>query len=439
MKVDKLYEDIKYDISDLKTAMVVGGHEQAADLPLCQEHLDELASLAYTYGFEVIAKEPCSIRGIDATLYFGKGKIQELKEKADEIGADVVIFDEEISPNQQRNLERMFKRPVIDRTELILEIFSQRAQTKEAMLQVELAKSHYQLPRLKRLWTHLSRQTAGAGGATKGAGERQIEIDRRLIRKRISKLNREIKEVQKQRDTQRHARVRSGIPTFAIIGYTNVGKSTLLNALTEAEILMEDKLFATLDTTTRKFILPNHQEILLIDTVGFIRKIPHTFVAAFKSTLEEAVYTDIFLHLVDVNHPLAEEHAESTYEVLKELGSKEKPIITVLNKVDLLQNKTLIARFKLKYPRVVPISAKTGEGFEELMKMMTSVVKDLRKVVKVRIPQKDYALVSELMEEGRVISQDYEGNDILMEVEIPTIIEHKVKEYIEDDSPCKSS
>lgn len=438
MKEDKLYEDIKYDISDLKTAMVAGGYERAADLPLCQEHLDELSALATTYGFEVVAQEPCSIRTIDAALYFGKGKIQELKEKAEKVGADVVIFDEEISPNQQRNLEKLFKRPVIDRTELILEIFSQRAQTKEAMLQVELAKSHYQLPRLKRLWTHLSRQTAGAGGATKGAGERQIEIDRRLIRKRISKLNREIKEVQRQRETQRHARVRSGIPTFAIIGYTNVGKSTLLNALTEAEVLMEDKLFATLDTTTRKFILPNHQEILLIDTVGFIRKIPHTLVAAFKSTLEEAVYTDILLHLVDVNHPLAEEHAESTYEVLKELGSKEKPIITVLNKVDLLQNKTLIARFKLKYPRVVPISAKTGEGFEELMKMMTSVVKDLRKVVKVRIPQKDYALVSELMEEGRVITQDYEGNDILMEVEIPTVMEHKVKEYLEDDSPCKS-
>jgi GTP-binding protein HflX len=439
MQEDKLYEDIKCDISTLKTAMVAGGYERAGDLPLCQEHLDELASLACTYGFEVIAKEPCSIRGIDAALYFGKGKIQELKEKADEIGADVVIFDEEISPNQQRNLERMFKRPVIDRTELILEIFSQRAQTREAMLQVELAKSHYQLPRLKRLWTHLSRQTAGAGGATKGAGERQIEIDRRLIRKRISKLNDEIKEVQKQRETQRHARVRSGIPTFAIIGYTNVGKSTLLNALTKAEVLMEDKLFATLDTTTRKFTLPNHQEILLINTVGFIRKIPHTLVAAFKSTLEEAVYTDTLLHLVDVNHPLAEEHAESTYEVLKELGSKGKPIITVLNKVDLLQNKTLIARFKLKYPRVVPISAKTGEGFEELMKMMTSATKDLRKVIKVRIPQKDYALASKLMEEGRIISQDYEENDILMEVEIPISIQHKVKEYLEDDSPCKSS
>lgn len=439
MKEDRLYEDIKYDISDLKTALVAGGYDRAADLPLCKEHLDELASLADTYGFEVVSKEPCSIRTIDAALYFGKGKVEQLCKKAEELKADVIIFDEEISPNQQRNLERIFKRPVIDRTELILEIFSQRAHTREAMLQVELAKSHYQLPRLKRLWTHLSRQTAGAGGATKGAGERQIEIDRRLIRKRITRLKKEIDEVRHQRETQRRARVRSGIPTFAIIGYTNVGKSTLLNALTEAEVLMEDKLFATLDTTTRKFSLPNHQEILLIDTVGFIRKIPHTLVAAFKSTLEEAVYTDILLHLVDVNHPLAEEHAESTYEVLKELSPEEKPIITVLNKVDELENKSLIARFKLKYPRVVPISALNREGFDELLKMMMEVIKDLRKVVKLRIPQKEYALVSELMEEGRVIYQDYEGNDVLIEVEIPAHLEHKVEDYKEDDSTCTNS
>ncbi|MCB1116267.1 MAG: GTPase HflX [Chlamydiia bacterium] len=419
--------------------MVAGGYERAADLPLCNEHLDELSALATTYGFTVVAKEPCSIRAIDAALYFGKGKMEELREKADAIGADVIIFDEEISPNQQRNLEKLFKRPVIDRTELILEIFSQRAQTKEAMLQIELAKSRYQLPRLKRLWTHLSRQTAGAGGATKGAGERQIEIDRRLVRDRITRLSREIKEVQKHREMQRKARIRSGIPTFSIIGYTNVGKSTLLNALTQAEVLMEDKLFATLDTTTRKYALPNSQEILLIDTVGFIRKIPHTLVAAFKSTLEEAVYADILLHLVDINHPLAEEHAEATYAVLKELSPEDKPIITVLNKVDLLQNKSLIARFKLKYPRVVPISAKSGEGFDELLKMMMSIIKDFRTVVKVRIPQKDYSLVSLLMEEGRVIAQEYEENDVVLEVEIPSFLRHRVEKYIEDDSHCQHS
>ncbi|MCB1084645.1 MAG: GTPase HflX, partial [Chlamydiia bacterium] len=307
-------------------------------------------------------------------------------------------------------------------------------QTKEAMLQVELAKSHYQLPRLKRLWTHLSRQSAGGKGFLKGEGERQIELDRRLVRKRITKLKKEIKEVRHHREVQRRARLRSQVPTFAIIGYTNVGKSTLLRALTEAEVLIEDKLFATLDTTTRKFILPNHQEILMIDTVGFIRKIPHTLVEAFKSTLEEAVFTDVLLHLIDVNHPLAEEHAESTYAVLKELSTEEKPIITVLNKVDALENRALIARYKLKYPRVVAISALKREGFNELLDMMMIVIRDLRKVVHLKIPQKEYALVSQLMEEGRVIHQDYEENDILLEVEIPASLEHKVKGFIDHDN-----
>ena len=439
MKEDKLYEDIKYDISALHTALIAGGYDRKDDLPLCIEHLDELEALANTYGFKVVGKQPCPIRSIDPALFFGKGKVEELHQKGEELHADVIIFDDEISPNQQRNLEEIFKKPVIDRTELILEIFSQRARTKEAMLQIELAKSRYQLPRLKRLWTHLSRQSSGGGAFLKGAGEKQIEIDRRLIRKRIDHLKKEIKEVRDQRNLQRRARMRSGIPTFAIIGYTNVGKSTLLNALTKAEVLVEDKLFATLDTTTRKFILPNHQEILLIDTVGFIRKIPHTLVAAFKGTLEEAVYTDILLHLIDVNHPLAEEHAASTYEVLKELNSENKPIITVLNKVDALENKHLIARFKLKYPRVVAISALKGEGFDDLMQMMMEGVKDLRKVVSLCIPQKEYALVGKLMKEGRVIHQDYEGNDILIKVEIPAHLEYLVKEYIKDGNASSDS
>jgi len=427
---DRLYEDVRYEISDLKTAFLIGCYTKSSDLMLCKEHIDELESLANTYGFEVVSKNPCPLRKIEARTYLGKGKVEELTAAAEECKADVVIFDDEISPNQQRNLEKAFKRPVIDRTELILEIFSQRAQTREAKLQVELAKSHYQLPRLKRLWTHLSRQVASGKGFLKGAGERQIELDRRMVRDRISRLKKEIEEVRHQRDVQRHARIRSGIPTFAIIGYTNVGKSTLLHALTEAEVLVEDKLFATLDTTTRKFTLPNHQEILLIDTVGFIRKIPHTLVAAFKSTLEEAMYTDILLHLVDVNHPLAEEHAESTYEVLKELGSENKPMITVLNKVDLVENKRIIGRFKLKYPRVVGISALKEEGFDDLMRVMTEAVKDLRTIVKLRIPQKEYALVSQLLGEGRVIHQEYEENDILIEIEIPTYLQHKVEPFI---------
>ena len=419
--------------------MLVGIYHSTADLFLCADYLHELTSLAQTSGLEVVAKESCPLRKIDAALYLGKGKIKELFEKAEALDADVIIFDEEISPHQQKNLEEMFQRPVIDRTELILEIFSQRAQTKEAKLQVELAKSAYQLPRLKRLWTHLSRQTAGAGGATKGAGERQIEIDRRLIRKRITHLRKEIQFVRSKREIQRRARMRYGIPTFAMVGYTNVGKSTLLNALTDAKVFTEDKLFSTLDTTTRKFSLPNHQAILLVDTVGFIRKIPHTLVAAFKSTLEEAVSTDILLHLIDVNHSLAESHAEATDAVLKELHAQEKPIITILNKIDALEDKSRIAKFKLKYPKVVAVSALNQKGFDSLFQLMMQEIQGLRKVVKARVPQRDYGVINALMEEGTMIHQEYDENDIVVEVQIPIHLESKIKKYIDNDSTCSNS
>lgn len=424
----KIYSDEKISLESLKTAILVGAYTRPKEQELCKEHLDELEALASTYGFETLEKIPCHLRKIDAGTYIGEGKIEEI---ATHVG-DVIIFDDEITPNQQKNLEQMMGRPVIDRTELILEIFSQRAHTKEARLQVELAKIRYQLPRLKRLWTHLSRQTAGGGGFTKGEGERQIELDRRILKKRIARLNVEIDEVKKNRDVQRQKRLRSGIPTFAIIGYTNAGKSTLLNELTQAGVLSEDKLFATLDTTTRKYTLPNHQEILLIDTVGFIRKIPTTVVAAFRSTLEEAFYTDILLHIVDVSNPLVEEHAETTYEVLKELNISGRPIITVLNKIDALENKLILHKLRVKYPHTVAISATTREGFDDLLHTMEHELKKLRKVVHLRVPQSSYHLVSALMEQGNVRSIDYEGNDVIIEAEIPALLEHKVQTYVID-------
>ncbi len=426
MTNDKLYQDEKISLESLHTAILVGGYLRPKEQQLCTEHLDELEALASTYGFETVEKIPVHLRKIDAGTYLGEGKIEEI---ATHVG-DVIVFDDEITPNQQKNLEAKFGRPVIDRTELILEIFSQRAQTKEARLQVELAKIRYQLPRLKRLWTHLSRQTAGGGGFTKGEGERQIELDRRILKRRITRLNNEIEEVRKNRDIQRHKRLKQGIPTFAIIGYTNAGKSTLLNELTQAGVLSEDKLFATLDTTTRKYTLPNHQDILLVDTVGFIRKIPTTLVAAFRSTLEEAVYTDILLHLVDVSDPLAEEHAETTYEVLKELSIKDRPIITVLNKIDKLENKLVVHKLRVKYPKTVSISSTTREGFDELMHIMEQELSRLRKRVQLRVPQSSYQMISQLMEDGNILSLEYEGNDVLVDAEIPTQIEHKVQAYV---------
>lgn len=434
---EKLYDDIRYELADLKTVMLVGSYESGKDKKTCEEHLDELESLSQTYGFTVLEKCACPIRKIEASTFFGKGKIEELIGIAESLNVDVIIFDDEMTPNQQKNLEKFFKKPVIDRTELILEVFAQRAHTKEAKLQIELAKTNYQLPRLKRLWTHLSRQagsagggSSGSGGYLKGEGERQIEIDRRILKKRIASLKEQLKIIRGQRKTQRQARLKSGIPLFGIIGYTNAGKSTLLNALTHAEVLVEDKLFATLDTTTRKFRLPNSQDILLIDTVGFIRKIPHNLVESFKSTLEEAVYTDILLHVVDVSNPMAEEHAEATMQVLKELKAENKPIITILNKVDACQDKTMVLKFKLNYPKTVMISALNQEGFDKLCEMMILELQSLRKTVHLKVPQSEYALVSTLMKQGHIINSEYEKNDIILEVEIPKELESKVQPFI---------
>ncbi len=420
-----------FQLKDFKRALLIGIYRVSTDKQGCEDNLKELERLCDTYGLEAAGKISCSIKKIDAGLYLGSGKLEEILQTAKDLSAEVILFDDEISPQQQRNLEKFFQRPVIDRTELIIEVFAQRAQTREARLQIELAKVRYQFPRLKRLWTHLSRQSSGGGGAfVKGEGEKQIEIDRRLLRRQGDRLKKELKEVVQHRETQRSLRNRRSVPTFAIVGYTNAGKSTLLRALTQADVLVEDKLFATLDTTTRKFQLPNRQEILLIDTVGFIRKIPHTLVAAFKSTLEEAIHTDILLHLVDASHPLAEQQAEETLLVLKELGAADHPMITVLNKIDQCENPLSIAKLRLKYKKTVAISAIQGTGFDELLDLMIKEVALLRKVVKARIPQSHYALVSELMREGRVISCEYEENDILIEAEIPSQLEHKVQPFL---------
>jgi GTP-binding protein HflX len=419
-----------------KRALLVSVYKNPSEKEVCLEHLIELELLVETYGIETADKVPCFIRKYEASTYVTSGKLEELRVLADQLDVDVVIFDDEISPAQQRNLETAFKRPVIDRTEVILGVFAQRAQTKEAHLQIELAQAKYQAPRLKRLWTHLSRQAGtggggagGGGGYLKGEGEKQIEIDRRILKRQIEHLQNEIESVQAARETQRTLRIKVGIPVFAIVGYTNAGKSTLLNALTDANVFVEDKLFATLDTTTRKFCLENNQEILLIDTVGFIRKLPHLLVAAFKSTLEEALCADILLHLIDVSHHMAEEQAQATKEVIKELGAEDKPMITILNKVDLCDDPSRIMRLKLLYPKCVTISALHKRGFVELQELMISELNARRQRTRLRIPQKDYVIVSEIMRLGHLISQDYEDNDVLLDVEIPIALANKLKPY----------
>ncbi len=412
-----------------RRALLVGVYFSTKEKQLCEEHLIELTRLCETYGLLKVGELLCPLKKRDAAHYIGSGKVEELRQLAQELEADVIIFDDEISPHQQRNLEKLIAKPVIDRTELIIEVFAQRAQTREARLQIELAKVRYQVPRLKRLWTHLSRQTSGGGGFTKGEGEKQIELDRRMLKTRLERLKKELAEVAQHRKMQRQARLRSGIPTLAIVGYTNAGKSTLLNALTQAGVLAEDKLFATLDTTTRKFSLPNKQEVLLVDTVGFIRKIPHTLVAAFRSTLEEVLHTDLLLHLIDVSNPVAEEQAHESFAVLKELKADNKPMLTVLNKADACTDEGRLNRMRLSFPRCVVMSALTGQGMDDLATAIVNELARLRKRLKLRIPQSHYALVSELMREGKVYSCDYEGEDVLLDAEIPAKLEHKVEQF----------
>ncbi len=417
-------------------ALLVSAYENPKLLSTCEDHLNELALLTETYGAEVVGKTPCLVRKHDAATFLTIGKVEELVELSRRLNANLVIIDDEIAPSQQRNLEELFKIPVIDRTELILEVFAQRAQTKEAKLQVDLAKIRYESPRLKRLWTHLSRQqgTAGGGGGggggyLKGEGEKQIEIDRRIIKRKIDALKSELEEVKANRSIQRGARERSSIPTFAIVGYTNAGKSTLLNALTDAGVFVEDKLFATLDTTTRKFFLPDGTEILLIDTVGFIRKLPHHLVAAFKSTLEEALFADVLLDVVDVSDPALFEHVETTYAVLKELGAEDRPILHLLNKAELIEDPSVFSLFKMKYPNAIELSALKKEGLDLLLQKMQEEVSKRRNKVRLKIPQSEYAVASEAIRQGHLLNTEYEENDLILTIELPKWLADKLKAY----------
>jgi GTP-binding protein HflX len=316
-------------------AILVAADVPGALLP-ADESLNELAELARTAGAEVVARFTQRLDHPNPATYIGSGKVQEVVEAIREHGANVVIFDDELSPSQQRNLEKALGVKVIDRTALILDIFATRAQTREGRLQVELAQHQYLLPRLAGQWSHLERMEGAIG--TRGPGETQIETDRRLIRNRIAKIRRDLEEVRTQRELYRRRRARNNVPVVALVGYTNAGKSTLMRALSGADVLAEDKLFATLDPVTRRISLPSGEIVLLTDTVGFIQKLPTQLVAAFRATLEELEDADLLLHVVDISHPNAYQHVQTVEATLRELGVDRKPQLLALNKVDLLRN-----------------------------------------------------------------------------------------------------
>lgn len=420
---EKIEQQNRASFENVGKALLVGVHFSGRDTEDCRDHLNELSLLAKTLGIKETIEIYCPIKKYTAATYIGSGKVEEIAEIVENSNIDVVIFDDEITPNQQKNIEKVVKVPVIDRTEVILEIFGLHARTKEAMLQIEMAKIRHQLPRLKRMWTHLSRQRAsssgGGGGYLRGEGEKQIEVDKRLLKQKLRSIEREVKSIVKQREQKRKQRLKSHVPTFSIVGYTNAGKSTLLNALTGSEVLVEDKLFATLDTTSRSFQLPSRSKIVLVDTVGFIRKLPHSLIKAFKSTLEEVCYTDILIHLIDCSKKGAMERYEATMEVLKELGIEEKRVIVALNKVDLVENKHFLNRFKMLDKKAIFISAVSKVGFDQLLEIMEGEVSRFFTPMSLKIPQKEYHFVEEIKKEATITAIDYEDNDVLIEVLVP--------------------
>ncbi len=381
-----------------------------------EDSLDELCELADTAGAEVIGRVMQQREAFHPGTYIGKGKIEELKELIDIWQADSVICDDELSPAQMKNLSDMLKVKVIDRTVLILDIFAAHAATSEGKLQVELAQLRYRSSHLIGMGQILSRQGGGIG--TRGPGETKLEVDRRQIRNRISVLNAKLKEVVKNRDTQRAGRESSGIPTIAIVGYTNAGKSTLLNKLTGSDVLSEDKLFATLDTTTRKYELEDGQTLLFTDTVGFINKLPHTLIKAFRSTLEEAGYADILLHVVDSSNPNLDTQMKVVYDTLKELDINDKPIITAFNKTDLLKNSDEVLKDN-KADATVHISAKTGAGTDELIQIIDEKINASMIHIEKLIPFGDAGNVQYIRQHGKLINEEYREDGVYVEAYIP--------------------
>ncbi|MEM9281900.1 MAG: GTPase HflX [Verrucomicrobiota bacterium] len=423
----------------VESAFLIGAYFHRDDEATASSLLDELAELVTTLGIGIAAKKCVFVRSRSKRYLTGSGKAEELIAEAESIGADCIVFDNELTPSQQRTWETEGDITVIDREEVILDIFKMRAQTKEATLQVELARMQYSLPRLARMWTHLDRQGGGGGGGGKGAargeGEQQIEVDRRLARKRIDRIKAELEDVRRNRQTQRKQRSDEGICQASIVGYTNAGKSSLLNALSGATVLAEDKLFATLDPTTRRIELPDGQPLLLTDTVGFVRNLPHRLVEAFKATLEEAVLSDFLIHVLDASSPEIYSLHETTLDVLAELGADEKPTIIVLNKMDLVADPDRIHELKNHFDEnAVFISVATGEGMEQLIDRITDMMVDRVSRLNLRLPQSRQDLVALLHREGKILSEDYEGNDVLVNAVVPHALRHRFEEFAESAS-----
>lgn len=386
--------------------------------------IDELEELAKTAGSKVLAKIIQKKEKPDPATYIGSGRLKEIRDFCRDNEADLIIFDCELSPSQQRNVENFTDVRVIDRTTLILDIFAARARSKEGRIQVELAQLKYSLPRLGGKGTELSRLGGGIG--TRGPGETKLESDRRHIRRRIEALSAELKEIEKRRIRMRSRREKTGIESVAIVGYTNAGKSTLMNTLTNAGVLAQDKLFATLDPTARALTLPDGRQVMLIDTVGLVRRLPHELVEAFKSTLEEAAAAHVILNVCDASSPECSEHLEVTQKLLKELGCESTPVISVMNKCDLVDNIYDMPAIG----KTVMISALQGKGLDRLLKEIEKALPKTRSRAKVLIPFSSGAQAGKIRAEGVVISEEYTPDGILIDGIIPISILEELKEFV---------
>lgn len=389
-----------------------------------EESMDELAHLVDTAGGQVVARIVQRKQKPDSGYYVGEGKAHEIEMMRSATEADLVVFDDELSPAQQRNLEEIIESRVIDRTQLILDIFAQRAASAEGKLQVELAQLQYWLPRLAGHGTELSRLGGGIG--TRGPGETKLEVDRRTVRSRIASIKRQLDEVRERRSVQRRRRRNADLPVVALVGYTNAGKSSLLNAMTGAGVLVEDRLFATLDPTTRRYTLPDAQVLLLTDTVGFIQKLPHQLVMAFRATLEELSEADLLLHVVDASHPKAQEHCSAVFGVLGEIGADEHATITVLNKRDVAESAPMIERLQHSYPFSVAVSALTGEGLGDLARTISGQLASRRERIDVVLPFNHPAL-GLIRKRGKVISEEYREDGVAIVADVDRAVAGQVR------------
>lgn len=391
-------------------ARLIGPKDAFTDNPL-----DELTGLAETAGTEVVGGIVQRRESPDPKSFVGKGKVAELKQMVEMHSADLVIFDNDLSPSQTRNLEKAIGIKVIDRTELILDIFASNAQTHEARLAVELAQLEYSLPRLKRMWTHLSRQTMGVG--MRGPGEKQLEVDRRLVEKRIHELKIDLQKVEKRKE--REVAGRRDYLTVSLVGYTNAGKSTLMNTLTQADVEAVDKLFATLDTRTRRWTLPSWGPVLLSDTVGFIRDLPHKLVASFRATLEEAREADLLLHVADASNPAVLDQISAVYGVLHELGIDEKQTLLVINKIDVPGAEDRMQAVQNRYPFSIGISARTGLGLDKFASRVSSALSEGFVTLSIRLSVSDGRTMAWLAKVGEVISKQFHDDHVEIHARMP--------------------